>query len=309
MDDPDFHTTAMREACWSRNAQVLKRLRLDPARDDPTELLRDSGAHTSGEVVSVLLELGASPNDKPDGGSTVLDSLIARLDWEDVNARLWGGVNYRATLEKTSKTRTAIRQMVELRALWKPDRLAMNDARRALYRTVPEVLFELVHLFTTHGACDDETLHDLLRTPRMQEHLAPVSGTAGPDRHRPEWPTLPDPRARHCAILLRPRSLQPRTPLRGGLGRADGGGRGPLHGVSDVSVQSGNVVAPSGEGGRHRRRDGALLDEMVAQRRQGEFRVDSGAKVKAAVRRPRVVLLDEAQSHEVVGDDAEVPER
>jgi hypothetical protein len=174
MDDPDFHTTAMREACWSRNAQVLKRLRLDPARDDPTELLRDSGAHTSGEVVSVLLELGASPNDKPDGGSTVLDSLIARLDWEDVNARLWGGVNYRATLEKTSKTRTAIRQMVELRALWKPDRRAMNDARRALYGTVPEVIFELVHLFTTHGACDDKTLQDLLRTPRMQEHLAPV---------------------------------------------------------------------------------------------------------------------------------------
>jgi hypothetical protein len=49
----------------------------------------------------------------------------------------------------------------------------MNDARSALYRVAPEVTVELVKLFTARSVCDDETLHDLLRTRRMHQHLAP----------------------------------------------------------------------------------------------------------------------------------------
>lgn len=47
----------------------------------------------------------------------------------------------------------------------------MNDVRRALYGIDPEVTIELVGLLVKHRACDDSILRDLLRPPRMQQHM------------------------------------------------------------------------------------------------------------------------------------------
>jgi hypothetical protein len=62
-----------------------------PALDDADHMDEARRRHTDVErlwrggergVVSYSLELGASPNDKPNRGSTVLDGLIRRLEWE-----------------------------------------------------------------------------------------------------------------------------------------------------------------------------------------------------------------------------------
>jgi hypothetical protein len=41
-----------------------------------------------------------------------------------------------------------------------------------LYKIEPQVTVELAGMLTKHGACDDSALRELLRAPRMQQHLA-----------------------------------------------------------------------------------------------------------------------------------------
>jgi hypothetical protein len=53
---------------------ILGQLKPDPARDDVRELMAATGLfRTTPESVAYLVRLGANVNDRPDGGSTVLD--------------------------------------------------------------------------------------------------------------------------------------------------------------------------------------------------------------------------------------------
>ena len=45
-------------------------------------------------------------------------------------------------------------------------------SRKILYGIDPDVTVELAGLFAKYRACDETTLHDWLRTPQMQAHLA-----------------------------------------------------------------------------------------------------------------------------------------
>jgi hypothetical protein len=49
-DDPECHTTALREACSKGSLDVLKKLKIDPHTDDLSELL-SSAALTSKETI------------------------------------------------------------------------------------------------------------------------------------------------------------------------------------------------------------------------------------------------------------------
>jgi hypothetical protein len=62
--------------------------------------------------------------------------------------------------------------LVEHGAQWKPDSPKdMNWVRRSLYECEPAVTVELLQLFLKNNACSQETIHELLRPPRMKEHL------------------------------------------------------------------------------------------------------------------------------------------
>lgn len=76
----------------------------------------------------------------------------------------------RPTLHRAFQRKMAIRVLIEHGAVWKPDD-SLNDVRRTLCGIDPEVTVELVGMLVRHRACDDATLHDLLRTQRMQQHM------------------------------------------------------------------------------------------------------------------------------------------
>jgi ankyrin repeat protein len=73
-EDPECYTSGLEEACYSGHVEVLKKLKPHPAHDNFAELLRCASICRRVEALTYLLELGANPNDKANGGSSALDT-------------------------------------------------------------------------------------------------------------------------------------------------------------------------------------------------------------------------------------------
>src|SRR2546430_8336238 len=72
-EEAEHYRTALEDACYQENLDVLKRLKPDPARDNLTALLNCASFFACKEIIKYLLEIGAKPNDKPNGASTAMD--------------------------------------------------------------------------------------------------------------------------------------------------------------------------------------------------------------------------------------------
>jgi Ankyrin repeats (many copies) len=169
-NDTESFTTALREASYSGNVEVLKKLKPDPERDDLSDLLHCAAVSGHSDAIRYLLEIGANPNDKPNGGSSALDTCLWRLNFGS------SFPYYRKSLRskyEVSKGLDSAREVVAHGAIWNPnDPSAFNDLRRALYGCQPEVTIELLQIFKKHNACPQDRLRELLRKPRMKEQLA-----------------------------------------------------------------------------------------------------------------------------------------
>ncbi|HYJ84549.1 MAG TPA: ankyrin repeat domain-containing protein [Pyrinomonadaceae bacterium] len=177
--DGEDPATAFTAAAYSKNVQILKRLKPDAKRDDLDKLLTYAASFGRADGVKYLLELGAKPNDKPNGGSTALaQCLSSSLRFRSF--RYWGSSNYYDTPSKASKysvseTLDTFRLLLEHGALWRPDEAGdLGLVRRNLYECEADVTLELVERLVKHTACTQETIHELLRATAMKKHLIPV---------------------------------------------------------------------------------------------------------------------------------------
>jgi ankyrin repeat protein len=167
-NDSEAQRSALQEACICGRVEIVKRLKPDPSSDDLSGLLRDASTFAKRDVIAYLLSLGASPNDKPNGGSSALDGCLRALQWED---------SYHFHSDKVlpasnlTKSRAVIGLLLERGARWRPDARTIADVRKALYHIDPEVITEITDRLRDWHACDDGILHELLRTPKMQELL------------------------------------------------------------------------------------------------------------------------------------------
>jgi hypothetical protein len=170
-DDPEWHTTALNEAAASGDVKLLKRLG-PKSSDDLAGMLEGAAFAARRDVLAYLLDLGANPNDRPDGGSSALESCIRHLGWEDLDRVRYGyGPTYQSPAHKVSGGRQAIKLLLQHGATWRPEPATLNDIRRILYKLEPEVTVELVGqlLKTANG---ESGVRELLRVPRMRQHLA-----------------------------------------------------------------------------------------------------------------------------------------
>lgn len=169
--DAEWHTTALHEACASGNVEILKRLK--PNRtDDLAGMLERAAFFAHRDILAYLFDLGANPNDRPDGGSSALEACIRHLGWEDFDRiRYSYGANYKTPGYKVSKGREAIKLLLKYGAMWKPEPSALNDTRRILYRIESEVTVELIGLLLTHENSED-AIRELLRVPCMRQQVA-----------------------------------------------------------------------------------------------------------------------------------------
>src|SRR5271166_6429168 len=73
-DDPECDTTGPREACHAENIAALKKLKIDPDRDDLSDLLQCAAISARKDTLRYRLNLGANANEKINGGSSALDT-------------------------------------------------------------------------------------------------------------------------------------------------------------------------------------------------------------------------------------------
>jgi hypothetical protein len=182
--NPEHFTTAMREAAYSQDVKVLKRLKPDPHRDDLPSMLRSAAMFSHGDVIRYLVvDLGANPNDKPNGGSTSLDGCLTSLGFTAFGEQIrYGtpGFKTKASKYAISKCLDTMGLLLQHGALWKPDdRRAINDVRRNLYFYQAEVSLEVIEALLKHSACARESIETLLKTPTMQRHVAEVQRKLG----------------------------------------------------------------------------------------------------------------------------------
>jgi hypothetical protein len=170
--DPDCHVSAMQEACYAGNVEVLKKLKPQAGRDNLEDLLHSAAISGRRDAIRYLLELGSKPNDKENGGSSALDTCIWHLGFPSFNP--YGFKSLKSKYAVSSDVDN-IRELAERGAVWKPDRSSMNSLRRNLYECEPGVTIELLRVLLKYNTCSMEQARELLKHPRMREHLASES--------------------------------------------------------------------------------------------------------------------------------------
>jgi hypothetical protein len=171
-DDPDCHTTALREACSKGSLDTLKKLKPDPRLDNLSDLLGAAALSDSKELIDYLLHLGAQPNDKPDGGSSALDRCLWHLPWEDRNTFTSKQLASKYALQGGL---ARIERLLAAGAQWRPsDPDGTKSVRQMLCKCEPAVTVTLMKLFAKYKAAPEGLLEELLDTPRMRGHLSAI---------------------------------------------------------------------------------------------------------------------------------------
>jgi hypothetical protein len=172
-EDPECYTSGLEEACGSENLEVLKKLKPDPSRDNLSELLHRAAISNCKVILQHLLEIGANPNDKPNGGSSALETILWHLSFARISP--YGGQRVISKYD-VRKELDCMGELLAHGAIWNPDdSYNVNSLRRTLLECEPAVTIELLQLFRKYNACPAEQVHRLLGTPRMKEHLKPVT--------------------------------------------------------------------------------------------------------------------------------------
>jgi hypothetical protein len=168
-EDPECYTSGLEEACHSENLDVLKRLKPDPNRDNLSELLDNAATSSRKAVLEYLLGIGANPNDKPNGGSSSLETTLWHLNFAGFDP--YGSKRLKLKYEVSSDL-DCVRELLAHGATWNPDdTYHVTSLRRTLLECEPAVTIDLLQMFRKHNACPAERVHRLLGTPRMKEHL------------------------------------------------------------------------------------------------------------------------------------------
>jgi hypothetical protein len=151
-NDGEYLVSAIHEACSRGHAEILKRLRPDPARDDFQDLYETA---TSRSVVDVLAEK-ALPKD-------VAPVLLHHLWWATfLNRGYW-----------TSSD--GLQRLFELGVRWtqsSPDQI--GNIRHSLLKTSDSVFVDLLRLLATADYCSPEILKELARTPSMRVRMKKI---------------------------------------------------------------------------------------------------------------------------------------
>jgi hypothetical protein len=173
-NDPECFTTALEEACFAENVDVLKKVKPALGRDDMTPLIHHAALLARKDTLEYLLELGANPNDKLNGGSSTLDAALSGLSFARFDP--YGGKRLKSKYD-VSTALDCVRELLAHGAIWSADdTYHVSSLRRALLECEPSVTIELLQLFRKHNACAAERVHRLLGTPRMREHLKSATG-------------------------------------------------------------------------------------------------------------------------------------
>jgi len=166
-DDPDMYGTSLEAAAFGGHYEILKRIGVDPFRDDLNDLLLSAGFSADPDIIRFLVEHGADINHRDSMGQTCLVRLLWAVHWH--NDRIFSSGSY---LEE-SRIKSALQTAIELGGKWQSGNgSATRLLRLAFYAENEGSLLSLLGTFRRHQACSDKELIRLLDTPRMLQKLS-----------------------------------------------------------------------------------------------------------------------------------------
>ena len=147
-DDTESSYTALRAACSTGHAGLVKRFGPDPERDDFEALFRSA---SNPEIVDVLAR-----HTLPKDVLPVVEQRVQMAGWA------YRKENHAAALQR----------LFEHGARWEnASAESLRDIRRYLLRLRDYEFCEFVLAFSTEGACSPEIRHELSRTPAFERRL------------------------------------------------------------------------------------------------------------------------------------------
>lgn len=168
-DDPESYVSAVEQAAASSHVEVLKKFKLSREQDDLSRLLCEASFGQSSDVLVYLLELGARPNDRPNGGSSSLSRCLNFMRFERIGIHGFAG---KRTVYSVSESLRKIRILAEHGAIWNAeDAYEMNSLRRTLLECEPEVSIALFKIFVSNAVCSQDTWKSLFSSARFRQHL------------------------------------------------------------------------------------------------------------------------------------------
>jgi hypothetical protein len=169
IDDEDGNSivlSALEEAAWNGQVEMLEKMKVDPAKDDINELLRRACFSGKWTAIEIFLNLGADPNAMiPDKDSPMSD-LMLRFIWKILPV-----VGFRSDAEIDQMLETVCK-FADRGGRWQlTDNRRMRDFRRAMTEVTPDKVEKIVLKFRTHHVCSDDELFQLINTARLKKHL------------------------------------------------------------------------------------------------------------------------------------------
>ena len=169
-DDPERYTSGLSEACYAGHVEALKKLKPEAGRDDLSDLLQCAAISGHRDTLQYLLELGANSNDKVNGASSALDKCLWHLNFGPFDVYRSKRLRSRYDVDRALE---CVGKLVAHGAIWRPaSEEEKNSLRRALYGCESSVTIDLLRLFLNYNACSSDAVQELLRTPRMKQHLS-----------------------------------------------------------------------------------------------------------------------------------------
>jgi hypothetical protein len=165
-EDADLASSALEDACLEGDFEIVRLFKLDRQRDDLNYLLGRFFCLNI-RVVDHLLAHGASINNKPNGGCSLLDTWFERF-------RADAPVGPRADLSEA--TETVIAALIRRGARLVPEgKRAYRDIRRRICELPQTTRSDFMKLISK--ACAPEVFWEIVRTKTMEEALGikPVS--------------------------------------------------------------------------------------------------------------------------------------
>jgi hypothetical protein len=162
--DPDYdgRTTALEEALRGGYVEIVRKIPIDPKQDDLTKLLSAACWGEKWELIEMVLNVGADPN-QGDSETSPIEILLWKVEWA-IDPRFGHTCDARA-----QAILEAVAQLADRGARWQPkNNCRINGLRKSLYRLGVNLIEQSIKLFSQHKVCSKDLLVKLIKTPRMK---------------------------------------------------------------------------------------------------------------------------------------------